>query len=110
MSDKIKKIKRHKIEGILPKGPYPPCLRMADRAFLAGYPRNIVTFSRDWDGTGTWKSTLWTTRIRVYYIVCIVATDDLMMQGARALAAVILTWFSQMLRALIQYKDDILPV
>ena len=26
------------IEGILPKGPYPPCLRMADRAFLAGYP------------------------------------------------------------------------
>ena len=24
-------------EGILPKGPYPPCLRMADRAFLAGY-------------------------------------------------------------------------
>ena len=29
------------IEGILPKGPYPPCLRMADRALLAGYPRNI---------------------------------------------------------------------
>ena len=27
------------IEGILPKGPYPPCLCMADRAFLAGYPR-----------------------------------------------------------------------
>ena len=27
------------IDGILPKGPYPPCLRMADRAFLAGYPR-----------------------------------------------------------------------
>ena len=26
-------------EGILPKGPYPPCLRMADRALLAGYPR-----------------------------------------------------------------------
>ena len=26
------------IEGILPKGPYPPCLRMADRAILAGYP------------------------------------------------------------------------
>ena len=24
--------------GILPKGPYPPCLRMADRALLAGYP------------------------------------------------------------------------
>ena len=28
------------IDGILPKGPYPPCLRMADRALLAGYPRN----------------------------------------------------------------------
>ena len=26
-------------EGILPKGPYPPCLRMADRALSAGYPR-----------------------------------------------------------------------
>ena len=29
------------IEGILPKGPYPPCLRMADRTLLAGYPRYI---------------------------------------------------------------------
>ena len=27
------------IEGILPKGPYLPCLCMADRALLAGYPR-----------------------------------------------------------------------
>ena len=26
-------------EGILAKGPYPPCLRMADRTLLAGYPR-----------------------------------------------------------------------
>ena len=36
-------VKRHLvfpyIDGILPKGPYPPCLRMADRALLAGYPR-----------------------------------------------------------------------
>ena len=30
------------IDGILPKGPYPPCLRMADRALLAGYPRYRV--------------------------------------------------------------------
>ena len=34
------------VDGILPKGPYPPCisppcLRMADRALLAGYPRCI---------------------------------------------------------------------
>ena len=26
-------------DGILQKGPYPPCLRMADRALLVGYPR-----------------------------------------------------------------------
>ena len=25
-------------DGILPKGPYLPCLRLADRALLAGYP------------------------------------------------------------------------
>ena len=31
------------IEGILPKGPYPPCLRMADRALLAGYPQCLVS-------------------------------------------------------------------
>ena len=35
-------ISRSNIEGILPKGPYPPCLRMADRVLLAGYPRNQV--------------------------------------------------------------------
>ena len=29
------------IDGILPKGSYPPCLRMADRALLAGYPRYL---------------------------------------------------------------------
>ena len=29
------------IDGILLKGPYPPCLRMADRAILAGHPRHI---------------------------------------------------------------------
>ena len=33
------------IDGILPKGPYPPCLRMADGALLAGYPRNICGYS-----------------------------------------------------------------
>ena len=27
------------VEGILTKGPYPPCLPMAGRALLAGYPR-----------------------------------------------------------------------
>ena len=37
------------IDGILPKGPYPPCLRMADRALLAGYPRYICIYAfRPW--------------------------------------------------------------
>ena len=30
------------IEGILPKGPYLPCVSMAGRALLAGYPRYII--------------------------------------------------------------------
>ena len=30
------------IDGILPKGPYPACIRVADRALLAGYPRYMV--------------------------------------------------------------------
>ena len=36
---------------ILPKGPYPPCLRMADRALLAGYPQSMVVL-KDMDKTG----------------------------------------------------------
>ena len=38
------------IDGILPKGPYPPCLRMADRALLAGYLR----YSRRSLGLNKW--------------------------------------------------------
>ena len=37
------KIKAH-FGGLLPKGPSPPYLRMADRALLAGYPR-LVRYS-----------------------------------------------------------------
>ena len=37
------------IDGILPKGPYPPCLRMADRAHLAGYPRLMTLSSQSRD-------------------------------------------------------------
>ena len=29
------------VEDILPKGPYPPCLSMAGRALLAGYPLSV---------------------------------------------------------------------
>ena len=35
-------------EGMLPKGPYPPCLRMADRVLLAGYPRIVRSYWRPW--------------------------------------------------------------
>ena len=31
------------IRGYPAKRPYPPCLRMADRALLAGYPRIVLT-------------------------------------------------------------------
>ena len=31
------------IDDILPREPSPPCLRMADRALLAGYPRNVLS-------------------------------------------------------------------
>ena len=44
----VKRISIWQIEGILPKGPYPPCLRMADSALLAGYPRNMHTITRWW--------------------------------------------------------------
>ena len=30
------------VDGIQPKEPYPPCLRKADRALLAGYPRCLL--------------------------------------------------------------------
>ena len=34
------------IEGILPKGPYLPCISMAGRALSAGYPRYILRWQR----------------------------------------------------------------
>ena len=40
-------------EGILPKGPYPPCLRMADRALLAGYPWFLLQNGALWDPCST---------------------------------------------------------
>ena len=36
---KYQNVGKADIDGILPKGRYPPCLSMADRALLAGYPR-----------------------------------------------------------------------
>ena len=39
---------RTQIEGILPKGPYLPCVSMADRALLAGYPRLIGVWTHEY--------------------------------------------------------------
>ena len=37
----LHELKKAHIEGILPKGPYPPCLRIADWALWTGYPRYL---------------------------------------------------------------------
>ena len=50
------------IDGIRPKGPYQSCLRMADRALLAGYPRYLVCEGSIWDVFCEYK--LW-------FIICI---------------------------------------
>ena len=51
-------------DGILPKGPYPPCLRMVDRALLAGYPWiNFIVSTMTFPADGT----LSTTRCKVIY-------------------------------------------
>ena len=60
---------RYHIDGILPKGPYPPCLRMADRALLTGYPRYLhtecvapftsITFYAGWNQSSSHKSNGW---------------------------------------------------
>ena len=42
-------------DGILPEGPYLPCLRMADRALLAGYPR-LVLVGISLLGSNHWRS------------------------------------------------------
>ena len=39
---------RPHIEGILPKGPYLPCVSMAGRALLAGYPRYVYSSRIIW--------------------------------------------------------------
>ena len=55
------------IDGILSKGPYPPCLRLAGRALLAGYPRHRKC-SRYLCLTGTWN--LHTYNYRRLWDVC----------------------------------------
>ena len=60
---------KHQIVGIMPTGPYPPCLRIADRALLAGYPRNQHYVSTVWyqdTSTTQW----WTSSAFDGLIVC----------------------------------------
>ena len=47
------------IEGILPKGPYLPCLRMAGRALLAGYHRYVGVWNRVIIGSCNKLSPVW---------------------------------------------------
>ena len=51
-------------EGILPKGPYPPCLRMADKAPLARCPRIMVWYL------------YFTCQLTTHSAVCMDAHDD----------------------------------
>ena len=46
-------------DGILPKGPFPPCLRIADRALLAGYPRYAVFFESKWITAFDWTDNIY---------------------------------------------------
>ena len=59
----LETIGRPNTEGILPKGPYPPCLRMADRALLAGYPRiTSETTTKSMGRIGWYQTTTGTTK------------------------------------------------
>ena len=50
------------VEGILPKGPYLPCVSMAGRALLAGYPRCMCDEACVTKALCIWK--LWYTCIK----------------------------------------------
>ena len=55
------------IEGILPKGPYLPCVSMAGRALLAGYRRHMVRLSNTNSNTNSnsWNQSLSTAKIQL---------------------------------------------
>ena len=61
------------VEGILPKWPYPPCLRMAYRALLAGYPRCVhfcflLTFYRKFYFVWAEKNKMKFLHTHVFYV------------------------------------------
>ena len=72
-------------DGILPKGPYLPCLRMADRALLAGYPWNpqyhvpsnlsTITYmyaatQRSWRTVGVSRRAYCTSDVSCHFLCC----------------------------------------
>ena len=58
------------IDGIKPKWPYPPCLRTADRALLAGYARH-----RRWQLHSSMKAHCLTPEDFTRICVCCLATN-----------------------------------
>ena len=50
--------------------------------------------SQHWDGVSNWSPSLWKTRICLSYIFNTMFVDNLVMQGATAWAAMVLTYFS----------------
>ena len=45
-------------EGILPKGPYLPCVSMAGKALLAGYPQIVLVIEQNKVISFSWKNVL----------------------------------------------------
>ena len=56
---------------------------------------NLNCLRQQWESTYNWNLSSWKTRTPLYYIFDIMPTDDLDTQGARASAAMVLTWFIQ---------------
>ena len=57
--------------------------------------KNVFIFSinsQQRNSTGHWKPSSWKARVCISYIINIMIVDDLATLGARALAAVVLTW------------------
>ena len=92
-------------------------IRSKSRHFLLGFcftsihfreHKNIFSFliiTQCWDGTGSWNTFSWKTRDGLSYRVSTMAADGLMTQGARTLAAMVLTHWGRDKRDAI--SDDI---
>ena len=94
-------------KGYLPKGPYPPCLRMTDRALLAGYPRHLVSTGQP-DNTEWlpglqkfkwfWKihlcvDSFFTNKMNCYGKIMVFRTCNFIKLHIHALLAVIPCWW-----------------